>query len=83
MLQHWTIIRDADGFATLAFDKAGAAINTLSAAVLAELNEALDILDREPPKGLVIRSGKASGFIAGADVDEFGEVKTRPAPSRS
>jgi 3-hydroxyacyl-CoA dehydrogenase/enoyl-CoA hydratase/3-hydroxybutyryl-CoA epimerase len=74
-MQHWTISRDADGFATLAFDKAGAAVNTLSAAVLAELNEALDTLDREPPKGLVIRSGKASGFIAGADVDELGDVK--------
>jgi 3-hydroxyacyl-CoA dehydrogenase/enoyl-CoA hydratase/3-hydroxybutyryl-CoA epimerase len=74
-MQHWTIARDADGFATLTFDKAGAAVNTLSAAVLAELNEALDMLDRDPPKGLVIRSGKASGFIAGADVDEFGDVK--------
>jgi 3-hydroxyacyl-CoA dehydrogenase/enoyl-CoA hydratase/3-hydroxybutyryl-CoA epimerase len=74
-MQHWTISRDADGFATLAFDKAGAAVNTLSAAVLAELNEALDTLDREPPKGLVIRSGKAGGFIAGADVDELGDVK--------
>ena len=38
-------------------------------------NEALDEFDREPPQGLVIRSGKASGFIAGADVDEFGDVK--------
>ena len=74
-MQHWTITRDADGVATLTFDKAGAAVNTLSAAVLAELNEALDTLDRDPPKGLVIRSGKASGFIAGADVDEFGDVK--------
>jgi 3-hydroxyacyl-CoA dehydrogenase/enoyl-CoA hydratase/3-hydroxybutyryl-CoA epimerase len=74
-MQHWTITRDTDGFATLTFDKAGAAVNTLSAAVLAELNEALDALDREPPKGVVIRSGKASGFIAGADVDEFGDVK--------
>jgi len=74
-MQHWTITRDADGFATLAFDKAGAAVNTLSGAVLAELNEALDVLDRDQPKGLVIRSGKASGFIAGADVDEFGDVK--------
>src|SRR4029079_5891821 len=34
-------------------------------------NAALDLLDREPPAGLVIASGKASGFIAGADVDEF------------
>ena len=73
-MQHWTITRDADGLAWLTFDKAGATANTLSAAVLAELNDALDMLDREPPKGLVIRSGKANGFIAGADVEEFGEV---------
>ena len=74
-MQHWTIARDADGLAWLTFDKAGATANTLSATVLAELNEALDVLDREPPKALVIRSGKANGFIAGADVDEFGEVR--------
>jgi 3-hydroxyacyl-CoA dehydrogenase / enoyl-CoA hydratase / 3-hydroxybutyryl-CoA epimerase len=74
-MQHWTITREAGGLATLTFDKAGATTNTLSAAVLDELNEALDILDREPPNGLVIRSGKPNGFIAGADVDEFGEVK--------
>ncbi len=73
-MQHWTITRDADGLAWLTFDKAGATVNTLSAAVLAELNDALDILDADAPKGLVIRSGKANGFIAGADVDEFGEV---------
>ncbi len=73
-MQHWTITRDADGLAWLTFDKAGATANTLSAAVLAELNVALDTLDREPPKGLVIRSGKANGFIAGADVEEFGDV---------
>jgi 3-hydroxyacyl-CoA dehydrogenase/enoyl-CoA hydratase/3-hydroxybutyryl-CoA epimerase len=74
-MQHWTIAREADGLATLTFDKAGATANTLSAAVLAELNEALDQLDREPPKGLLIRSGKANGFIAGANIDEFGDVK--------
>jgi 3-hydroxyacyl-CoA dehydrogenase/enoyl-CoA hydratase/3-hydroxybutyryl-CoA epimerase len=38
------------------------------------LNEAFDIFDREPPKALIIRSGKANGFIAGADVTEFGEL---------
>jgi 3-hydroxyacyl-CoA dehydrogenase/enoyl-CoA hydratase/3-hydroxybutyryl-CoA epimerase len=74
-MQHWTLTRDADGLAWLTFDKAGATANTLSAAVLVELNAALDLLDREPPAGLVIRSGKSNGFIAGADVDEFGEVK--------
>jgi len=74
-MQHWIITRDVDGLAWLTLDKAGASVNTLSAAVLAELNEALDVLDRDPPKGLVVRSGKANGFIAGADVEEFGEVK--------
>jgi len=74
-MRHWSIHREADGLATLVFDRADATTNTLSAAVLEELNEALDALDREPPKGLVIRSGKPNGFIAGADVDEFGEVK--------
>ncbi len=76
MMEHWKLARDPDGFARLTFDKAGTTTNTLSAAVLAELNVALDLLDREPPKGLVIASGKANGFIAGADIDEFGEVKT-------
>ncbi len=74
-MQHWTITREADGLAWLTFDRAGATTNTLSAAALDELNEALALLDREPPKGLVIRSGKANGFIAGADVTEFSDVK--------
>ena len=73
-MQHWTIEREADGFAWLTLDKAGATANTLSGEVLAELNEALDLLDREPPLALVIRSGKANGFIAGADVDELAGV---------
>ena len=73
-MEHWSLTQDADGIAWLAFDKAGTATNTLSKATLAELNEVLDRLDRERPKGLVIRSAKASGFIAGADVDEFGDI---------
>ena len=73
-MEHWSITQGADGIAWLAFDKAGTATNTLSKSTLAELNEALDRLDREPPKGLVILSAKPSGFIAGADVDEFGDI---------
>jgi 3-hydroxyacyl-CoA dehydrogenase/enoyl-CoA hydratase/3-hydroxybutyryl-CoA epimerase len=70
--RHWSLARDADGLAWLTLDKAGTSTNTLSSEVLDELGGVLDTLDREPPKGLVIRSGKKSGFIAGADVDEFG-----------
>jgi 3-hydroxyacyl-CoA dehydrogenase/enoyl-CoA hydratase/3-hydroxybutyryl-CoA epimerase len=81
-VEHWKISRDADGIAWLVFDKAGAATNTLSAATLAELNEVLDTLADEPPRGLVIRSGKANGFIAGADVDEFGDLQ-QPGAARA
>ena len=73
-MRHWTITRLPDGYARLTLDRAGATANTLSADVLAELNEALDAFDREPPQGLVVASGKANGFIAGADVEEFRQV---------
>jgi 3-hydroxyacyl-CoA dehydrogenase/enoyl-CoA hydratase/3-hydroxybutyryl-CoA epimerase len=73
-MEHWTLGRDADGIVSLVLDKAGATTNTLSKAVLVELNEALDGFDAAPPKGVVIRSGKPNGFIAGADVDEFGDI---------
>src|SRR6202521_5546165 len=75
-LLHWKLERDADGLGWLTFDKRGATTNTLSAAVLGELRTVLAELAANPPKGLVIRSGKENGFIAGADIDEFGELKS-------
>jgi 3-hydroxyacyl-CoA dehydrogenase / enoyl-CoA hydratase / 3-hydroxybutyryl-CoA epimerase len=75
-MRHWILTREADGLADLVFDKAGTTTNTLSSEVFAELNQVLDELDCEPPQGLIIESGKRNGFIAGADVDEFGTVKT-------
>jgi 3-hydroxyacyl-CoA dehydrogenase/enoyl-CoA hydratase/3-hydroxybutyryl-CoA epimerase len=73
-MENWKIARDDDGISTLVFDRAGASTNTLSQRALVELNDALDQLDRDPPKGLIIRSGKANGFIAGADITEFGQL---------
>jgi 3-hydroxyacyl-CoA dehydrogenase / enoyl-CoA hydratase / 3-hydroxybutyryl-CoA epimerase len=72
----WRLERDQEDFAWLIFDKHAATTNTLSAAALEELRAALDELAQRPPKGLVIRSGKENGFVAGADIDEFGELKS-------
>jgi 3-hydroxyacyl-CoA dehydrogenase/enoyl-CoA hydratase/3-hydroxybutyryl-CoA epimerase len=69
--RHFRLTRDADGIAWLLFDREGASANTLSADVLAEFDTVLAALESERPAGLVIRSAKASGFIAGADVNEF------------
>ncbi len=77
--RHFKLTRDADGIAWLLFDREGASANTLSADVLAELDSVLAALESERPAGLVIRSAKTSGFIAGADVNEFrGATDPRP-----
>ena len=81
-LRHWKLERDADGLAWATLDVADASTNTLGAAVMGELAGLLDELDRQPPKGLVIRSGKAAGFIAGADIDEFSRIDS-PAAARA
>ncbi|WP_298603467.1 3-hydroxyacyl-CoA dehydrogenase NAD-binding domain-containing protein [Zoogloea sp.] len=81
-LQHWKLERDADGIAWATLDVAGSSTNTLGSAVMLELAGLLDELDRQPPTGLVIRSGKAAGFIAGADIEEFTRIDS-PAAARA
>jgi 3-hydroxyacyl-CoA dehydrogenase / enoyl-CoA hydratase / 3-hydroxybutyryl-CoA epimerase len=68
---NFKLTRDADGVAWLLFDRAGASANTLSADVIEELDLVLAALESQRPAGIVIRSAKPSGFIAGADVNEF------------
>jgi len=67
----WNLETDAGGIAWLAFDKPGTSTNVLSRDTLLELDQHLAALERAPPRGLVIRSAKSSGFVAGADVKEF------------
>jgi 3-hydroxyacyl-CoA dehydrogenase/enoyl-CoA hydratase/3-hydroxybutyryl-CoA epimerase len=69
-LRHWRAEQAADGVVTLAFDRADARVNSLSQAVLDELDGVLERLAIEPPAGLLIHSAKAA-FAAGADLGEF------------
>jgi 3-hydroxyacyl-CoA dehydrogenase / enoyl-CoA hydratase / 3-hydroxybutyryl-CoA epimerase len=69
--RNFKLTRDADGIAWLLFDREGASANTLSADLIEELELVLAALENHRPAGLVIRSAKPSGFIAGADVNEF------------
>src|SRR5580704_5315519 len=76
---NWRMRTDEDGIAWLLFDKKGAGANTLSADVLAELDAVLEKVERDRPGGLVIRSAKRGGFIAGADIAQFpGVTDTAP-----
>src|ERR1700720_3924525 len=69
--RNFKLPRDADGIAWLLFDRAGASANTLSADVIEEFDTVLAALESQRPAGIVVRSAKKSGFIAGADVNEF------------
>lgn len=74
MTKHWQIRIDAEGVAWLSLNTAGASMNKLSAEVLAEFSECLNGFDANPPAGLIIESAKSSGFIAGADIEEFKQL---------
>jgi 3-hydroxyacyl-CoA dehydrogenase/enoyl-CoA hydratase/3-hydroxybutyryl-CoA epimerase len=69
--QHWHPVQGDDGIVVLALNRAGSSVNALSRVVLDELAEIVERLSFEPPKGVVIRSSKAAGFVVGADLKEF------------
>ena len=70
-LHHWKTELRPDGVLVLSFDRENASVNTFGQDVLIELDTLLERLRLEPPKALVLRSGKEKGFIAGADIKEF------------
>lgn len=74
--RHWRPETDSDGILWLCLDKAESAVNTLSAEVLREFERLLSAMEAEPPRGLVIWSGKQSGFVMGADINEFTTIET-------
>jgi 3-hydroxyacyl-CoA dehydrogenase/enoyl-CoA hydratase/3-hydroxybutyryl-CoA epimerase len=73
---HWKIDTDDDGIAWLCLDKADSAVNVLSESVLREFDDILSSYESSPPKGVVIYSGKSSGFVMGADINEFTTIET-------
>jgi len=76
-LQHWKLEQRDDGVVVLSFDRADTSVNTFAQEVLIELDGLLERLALDPPKGMVLRSAKTSGFIAGADIREFAEFDAR------
>ncbi len=73
---NWRQETDDDGIVWLCIDKADAGANVLSGEVLHELADILTPLEKDPPRGLVIWSAKKSGFVMGADINEFTTLTT-------
>jgi len=72
----WSVEIDADRVTWLVCDTPGTSTNVLSAAVLRDLEAQLRDIAAKRPAGVVIRSAKPNGFIAGADIKEFLSVRT-------
>ncbi|MEO8758603.1 MAG: 3-hydroxyacyl-CoA dehydrogenase NAD-binding domain-containing protein [Devosia sp.] len=77
-MTNWRFEIDLEGIGWLTIDTPNAPVNTLSRLALSELEMALlrveDLVASGEVVGLVIQSGKDSGFIAGADVTEFDQM---------
>jgi 3-hydroxyacyl-CoA dehydrogenase/enoyl-CoA hydratase/3-hydroxybutyryl-CoA epimerase len=75
-VNNWTLQIDAERFAWLTCDMPGASTNVLSSRVVSELAEMLTEAAAARPVGMIVQSGKANGFIAGADIKEFLKIRT-------
>ena len=73
---HFKVATDDDNIVWLHFDKADAGTNVLNAEVFDQLDQHLQSIAAQSPRGLVILSDKTNGFIAGADITAFTRIKT-------
>ena len=73
IFQSETIVveRDSDGGVVLILDVPGRSVNVFNRQVMTDLDAALDAVAASKAPLLVVRSGKKSGFVAGADLQEF------------
>ena len=71
-MENFKIDVDADGIATITFDVPGRSMNTLTSGVMAEIPQWVETVKSDDAiKGVVLTSGKASGFCAGADLGDM------------
>ena len=75
-MSNWTLQVDADRVAWLTADMAGSSANVLSSDMVRELAAKLTEIAALRPVGMIVQSGKAGGFIAGADIKEFVQIRS-------
>ena len=75
MDQFITIHHSDDNIATLVLDNKEARVNIFSTPFMEALETAIaELRDSNSTRGLVIRSGKDAGFVAGANIDEIANI---------
>lgn len=74
--KHWRLNTDADNILWLTIDRENASVNSLNREVFEEFDHILDAVIKQSPAGIIIQSGKAKGFVAGADITQFTTIKS-------
>ncbi len=64
---------DVDGIITLSLDLPDSSTNILTDVVINDLSLELNRIQVQRPTGLILRSAKSNGFIAGADIKTFAQ----------
>lgn len=73
----FTLSKRDDGIAVITIDVPGESMNTLKATFADEVTDLLDRIEQDSSiKGVVLISGKATSFVAGADINMIAECKT-------
>lgn len=67
-------IERGDGFARITVDRPEAR-NAISAAVMEGLEDALDVLEADPPNVVSFRGGGDRAFVSGGDLKEFSSIR--------
>ena len=68
---HFRVAKDDDGVVWMVLDRTDKRVNTIDRPVLEELAGHIERFEKDKPAAIVIRSGKAAGFAAGADINQF------------
>ena len=69
-----------NGLIHFVFDCAGKSMNVFSNKAIHELGQFVEWLHRADVKGVVVRSGKPTGFCAGADMNNLNTISTKGRP---
>lgn len=77
--KNWDVKNDEHGIAWLHLNVPKSSANILNEQVILELDSIVNDLSGNEPTGVVILSDKESGFIAGADINEFTTFDTEEA----
>ncbi|TDP43980.1 enoyl-CoA hydratase-related protein [Zavarzinia compransoris] len=87
ILREFRIEDSREGIIHLVFDMPGRTMNVFSNAAIHEIGRVADWLRGSDVRGVVLRSGKATGFCAGADLNELGVaydmIMQRPKDERT